>query len=396
MELGPGALAPRLVEGLVLLGTVASFERAPALLAFFTGVTVGEETARRVTEAAGAAQVALETAEADRLARELPPPPAGPAVQQLSLDGAMVPLVGGAWGEVKTLALGTVAATPDGPRATELSYFSRLAEAEAFRHLARVELHRRGTARAGRVCAVQDAAEWQRRFVDRHRPDAVRILDFPHAAEHVSAAARAVLGAGTAAVSAWLAAHLHALKHGDPDRVLAALRALPVGAARDPDAAVATVAGYLEPRRDQLRYAEFRARGYPIGSGAVESANKLVVEARLKGSGMHWARPNVNPMVALRNVLCGERWDRAWPTIWARLRREAAARRHRAHVARHPAPAPPPDVATPTPVATAPTPARPPATRPKRVVDGRPTTAHPWNRRFLSPRPATTAPDAIL
>lgn len=382
----------------MLLGTVAPFERAPALLAFFTGVTVGEETARRVTEAAGAAQVALETAEADRLARELPPPPAGPAVQQLSLDGAMVPLVGGEWAEVKTLVLGTVAVGPGGPRATELSYFSRLAEAEAFRHLARGELHRRGTARAGRVCAVQDAAEWQRRFVDRHRPDAVRILDFPHGAEHVSAAAQAVLGAGTAALSEWLGAQLHELKHGDPDRVLAALRALPVAAARDPDAAAATVAavlGYLEPRRDQLRYAEFRALGYPIGSGAVESANKLVVEARLKGSGMHWARPNVNPMVALRAILGSARWDDAWPGIWAHLRRQAADRRHHAHAARRPAPAP-------TPVPAAPPPDRPPPirpsqpARPKRIVDGHPTVQHPWKRRFLPPRPGAPAPDAKL
>jgi len=395
LELGPGALAPRLVEGLALLGTVASFERAPALLAFFTGVTVGEETARRVTEAAGAARVALETAEADRLARELPASPAGPAVQQVSLDGAMVPLVGGEWAEVKTLVIGTVAAGPDGPRATELSYFSRLAEAAAFGHLARVELHRRGTERAGRVCAVQDAAEWQRRFVDRYRPDAIRILDFPHGAEHVAAAAQAVLGAGTAATSEWLAAQLHELKHGDPERVLAALRALPVATAPDPDAAAVTVAavlGYLEPRRDQLRYAEFRALGYPIGSGAVESANKLVVEARLKGSGMHWARPNVNPMVALRNVLCSEHWDQAWPTIWARLRREAADRRHHARAARRPIPvpapaAPPPDRPPPRPDAPA---------RPKRVVDGRPTPQHPWKRRFLIPRSASHAPNAKL
>src|SRR5687767_7603307 len=93
LELGPGPLDPHLAEGLVLLGTSPTFERAPALLAFFARVTVGPETARRLTEAAGAAQVALETAEADRLARELPLPPPGPAVQQLSLDGAMVPLV---------------------------------------------------------------------------------------------------------------------------------------------------------------------------------------------------------------------------------------------------------------------------------------------------------------
>jgi hypothetical protein len=46
---------------------------------------------------------------------------------------------------------------------------------------------------------------------------------------------------------------------------------------------------YLEKRYEQMRYAQFVASSYPIGSGMVESGNKLVVEARLKGAGMHWA-----------------------------------------------------------------------------------------------------------
>ena len=65
--------------------------------------------------------------------------------------------------------------------------------------------------------------------------------------------------------------------------------------------------------------AEFDAAGYPVGSGMVESANKLVVEARLKGSGMHWARANVNPLLALRSAICSGRWPEVWPRIWQGL-----------------------------------------------------------------------------
>ena len=83
---------------------------------------------------------------------------------------------------------------------------------------------------------------------------------------------------------------------------------------------------YLEKRREQLRYAEFIRAGYPIGSGVVESANKLVVEARLKGSGMHWADAQVNPMLALRNVVCSDRWDEAWDQISEQLRHQARER----------------------------------------------------------------------
>ena len=88
-----------------------------------------------------------------------------------------------------------------------------------------------------------------------------------------------------------------------------------------------TSLGYLEKRRDQIRYVEFQAQGYPIGSGAVESANKLVVEARLKGLGMHWARAHVDPMLALRTVVCSDRWEEVWPQISQRLREKARERR---------------------------------------------------------------------
>ena len=61
-----------------------------------------------------------------------------------------------------------------------------------------------------------------------------------------------------------------------------------------------------------MQYPTFLAAGWPIGDGAVESGNKLVVEARLKGSGMHWAWPHVDPMLALRNIVCNDRWDEDW------------------------------------------------------------------------------------
>ena len=109
--------------------------------------------------------------------------------------------------------------------------------------------------------------------------------------------------------------------------MLATLRGLQDSLVGHPEAlaTVATSLQYLETRRAQIAYADFAAAGLPIGSGSVESANKLVVEARLKGSGMHWAPAQVDPMLALRNVVCNDRWAEAWPQIAAQLR--ATARR---------------------------------------------------------------------
>lgn len=64
-----------------------------------------------------------------------------------------------------------------------------MADAETFTHQAYVETYRRGTETAKVVCTVQDGAEWEQGLVDVLRPDAVRILDFPHAVEHLTSAA---------------------------------------------------------------------------------------------------------------------------------------------------------------------------------------------------------------
>lgn len=198
------------MQAVVLLGAWLPFERVPEILAFFTGAQISAETARRLTESAGKAQTTVEEAEVERLERETPACPPGPAVQQASADGAMVQRKDGQWLEVRTLVVGAVETRvgPDGQRqahARDLSYFSRQVNAETFTRLALVELHRRGTERAGVVVAPMDGAEWEQSFLDVHRPDAVRILDFPHAVEHLATAVQAVYGEGTPASQAWLA-----------------------------------------------------------------------------------------------------------------------------------------------------------------------------------------------
>ncbi len=381
MGLLPGQLTPRLQESLVRLGTWMPFAQAADALAFFTGVTASEATARRTTEGAGAAYEVVQTAAVEALEAELPAAPSGPRVQLLNVDGAMVPLRHHEWAEVKTLAIGTVT-SPVQERGEwvvhteELSSFSRLTDAETFGRVALVETHRRGTETAKTVWAVSDGAEWIRGFVDLHRPDAVRILDFPHALSYVAQAGQAVFGEENEAFTPWFTTQRQRLHHGDPEEVLQALRRLAATATRRRAASAATTVqeslGYLATRRRMLDYAGFQARGYPIGSGSVESANKLVVERRLKGAGMPWARAHVNPMVALRAMACSDRWQEAWLQIAQYCQHQARAHRWQHQRARRqakasvPAPLPqsaPPAVRTPAPAQAArpaPRRARPP------------------------------------
>ncbi len=400
----PGAFAPSLVADAVRLGTWMPFNRIPAVLEGFVGTLLSEATIRRLTEGAGAAYVAVQTAEVERLEHTGEAPPVGPAVLQVSVDGAMVPLKGkGEWAEVKTLAVGSIDATSTGPMAVDLSYFSRRAHHVTFTRLATVETHRRGMETADTVCGVVDGADWCQQFFDTHRLDAVRILDFSHAAGYLAQIAQAAFGPGTADTTTWLETQRHALKHQSLAGVLASIRTLQATVAARSDGAVAAEViakclTYFEKRQAQLTYALFQQQGYPIGSGIVESANKLVVEYRLKGAGMHWAPEHVDPMVALRTVVCADRWDEAWPQISAALRRTHRARatqRHASRAARScvalpvassgPAMPPAPPVAAPS------TPLHPPLS----YGPGRPAPNHPWKRRFLLP--ARSAPaDAKL
>jgi hypothetical protein len=377
----------------VHLSTWMPFERAATELAHFTRVEVSDTSVRRHTEAAGAAYVAVQTAELERLERERPLGPHGPDVLQVSADGAMVPLVGGEWAEVKTVAIGRVEVVPDRDgvaqaHARDLGYFSRLADAETFTREAWVELYRAGIARSTTVCGVMDGADWEQTFLDVHRPDAVRILDFPHAVEYLTKAAQSTWCVDAAKADAWVEQQAHSLKHDEHGAatVLKALAHLPVDQATDrraADQARDTALNYLTKRLNQIQYAAFQAQGFPIGSGSVESANKLVVEARLKGSGMHWARAHVNSLVALRTIACADRWAEAWPHIERHLRdhaRQVRARRQRQRRAPQPA-ACPTTVSAPGKASRAPRIV--PPDRSPRMMNGRPTAHHPWKKRPL-------------
>lgn len=330
LALWPGPLTPSLQEAVVRLGTRMPFASVVQELAALKHVTTTEPTVRRHTETAGAAYVAWQTAEVARVEHTLPAVPEGARRQLLSADGAMVPLIHGEWAEVKTVAIGEIQppVMENGEavvHTSQLSYFSRLTEAETFTHLATVETQRRGTERAETVCAVNDGAEWIQGFIDVQRHDAVRILDFSHAAGYVSQVGQAVLGDATAEFKVWLATTLHELKHDSPDQVVQTLRdmqhKLEAGAASAEILdEVRGAINYLDKRRAQMEYRRFQAAGYPIGSGSVESGNKVVVEARMKGAGMHWAPPHVNPLLALRNILCSDRWEQDWPQIAMRVR----------------------------------------------------------------------------
>jgi len=147
----------------------------------------------------------------------------------------------------------------------------------------------------------------------------VRILDFPQAAEHGAQLLQAAEKSGLPFPPDMLARCLHILQHRGPCLLLRMADRLPKHLAEHEG--IREHLGYLRKREALMQYPHFREHGWPIGSGMVESANKLVVEARLQGSGMHWHPSNVNPMLALRHGVCSQRWQETWHVAGSQARK---------------------------------------------------------------------------
>lgn len=401
---------PRVAEVVARLGTSLPFAEAAGLLNKVLGVTLSETTERRQTYAAGAAALAVEAAEVERVERDLPVAATPPERLQASFDATKVSLVGGEWTDVKLgvfsdLVPGHAADGQPVLQATGHSYAARWEPADRFTRTVTLEASRRGLDEAGLVLSPNDGADWIQGLLDGVAPRAVRILDEMHAAEHLGVIAGLVFGGGTAAAADWVAQQRTRLRTEPPEEVLAELARCQMRGPRpgtspgpdgtDPAQLLAREVAYFHKRADQIRYAEFRQQEYPIGSGTVESGHRVVIGARCKGAGQHWEPAHLNPLLALRTTLCNDRWDATWPTIAAHRRATAQAaclqrqRRHRVTrlvscLRQLPAASPPAAAsALPAPVAE-PTPLPPPVARPRKTS--------PWRRSnalfFLKDRSA--------
>jgi hypothetical protein len=409
-ELGllPGNLAPRQQEHVIHLACWMPFDKAAGMAEKLLGLQTNGETARRLSERTGrwmeeAQTAALSSEEEDEEEQK-------DHLQRcaFSVDGAMVPLTHNQWVEGRTLAIGE----PQEKRGAKgerevhvgkLSYFSRIADASTFTDLAQVEMRRRGVYEAKQASATVDGADWCQTFTDMHRPDAVRILDFPHGSEHINALLEALRKTGLHFPDAMLERSLHVLKHRGPRPLLRMADRLPDDLTEKEE--VRLQLNYLCKREAMMQYPQFRRDGWPIGSGMVESANKNVVEARLKGTGMHWERKNVNPMLALRNAVCNERWQEMWQKAYrqyslqeaslrtARIEQRAEARRAKSEASRVQSPASPASPNSPSQPASEDKPLQPASQKisppvsqspspPAATLPGssRPSAHHPWKR----------------
>jgi hypothetical protein len=157
------------------------------------------------------------------------------------------------------------------------------------------------------VVIVGDGAEWiwnrATMFVRR-----CEILDFWHALEHAWEFARLRYGTGSAQADRWVHDTAGKLRAGKVDEVIEALKRLRPKTPELRESLQALIRYYSE-NATRMRYDEYLRLGYGIGSGAVESAHKQVVHARMRQAGMRWSEAGARRLLALRLLLLNQNWE---------------------------------------------------------------------------------------
>ena len=311
------SVTPGVLRMVGIVGAELSFEKGGAFLKDLAGLSVSPKQVERIAEALGE-----EIAGDERTFME--PDPAGslPSVLYLGLDGTGIPMRpeelvdrpgkqpdgSSRTREVKLCVLWSAETTDeegipvrDEGSATYSAAIESAAstetEGESSEFAARVlrETTRRQFGQVKTQVAIGDGAHWIWNIVGEHFPHATQILDLFHAKEHLGTVGKEIFGSESERSRQWIKARHEELDSGKIDEIIGALKIY----ASHFDEARKCI-GYLEENRSRMRYPEFRAKGFCVSSGIVESGCKNVIGSRLKQSGMHWSLEGSNAIIALR------------------------------------------------------------------------------------------------
>lgn len=334
LGLSTADLTPAAAEVVCRAGVQDSFAVAAAkVLARLAGLRVSESTAERATEAAGRR---LAAAQAMGQTFGAPAPWAwhrdaeGQTVAYVSVDATGVGQQGpgGQAAEGRMAYVGMVYnpvpedrapwADPRGGRpAWQARYVAQVQPLAALAEPLRRQGGQVGMDRAERWLALSDGGAGLEDFLRANFPrgEAV-ILDFYHVTEYLGKLAQALHPGREAEAETWRQQWCSRLKAEGGAAVREALRGLDLRGRAAAGAARAEVVTYFATQVHRMDYPAYRAKGWQIGSGPVESAGKTVVGQRLKGGGMRWGADGADAVCHLRALFRSE--GDQWAAFWGR------------------------------------------------------------------------------
>ena len=334
LDLRADRLSPAARQVVCLAGATSSFaESADRVLEIMAGLRQSESTVERVCEAVGAAvgerRAAGETFGADTQ-WSWHKDAAGKTCAVVSADATGVPQQGpgGVTADGRMVYVGMVYnpvpaererwAIPAGRRPDfQARYVTSLAGGlHGLATPLRAQGGQVGMDAADRWLAISDGGSGLEDFlrVNFPRVDAI-ILDYFHVAERLHDFAKVYIPSDLAEAKRVADDWCQRLKTEGGPAVRRHLEDLDwTGRPAKARAAHAELIGYLRNHEHRMDYPRYLANGWPIGSGPVESACKLVINQRLKGSGMRWGEPGSDGMAHLRALYRSEpsQWQAYW------------------------------------------------------------------------------------
>jgi hypothetical protein len=320
-------ISPGLMPLVCLAGTLLPFaDAAQDLLQRFAGVRVSPSTVLRDTEAEGTRLRAQQ--KEGRMVEPTQPEThwQGPRVQNqpvayVGLDAFSVPMQGiGASKAEHRMLYTALLYTPDKEHSRYLVDFELDALAEQVRFQARAL----GIAQVSDLIAITDGGNGLEEALQRHLAEHLQtILDWYHAAEHLSDFAKVWHSRDEAARQLW-AQQAHGLLYEQGGAALLThLRGivLPPTAPAEVAEALRKLIGYFENNCHRTDYPSYRAKGWDIGSGPTEAGCKII-GARLKGSGMRWVEDGAVAVATLRALYVSG--GKVWDGFWSQPRRRVA------------------------------------------------------------------------
>jgi hypothetical protein len=289
---------------MVYAGTLDCYGRCGEIIEKFLSIAVSETQVYRLTDVYG--EQVGETV--DFTQRTEPPLPAAD-VLYVEADASMILTREEEWKEVKVgrLFKASDCLHPQGKPGviTHSQYLSHLGGYRTFTRQME-ELIESYTLRQAQVVFLSDGAPWLRNWIADAFPEAVSILDFYHLMEHVYGFAEAFFEDKGVATQ-WVETQKELFLQGQAGEVVMNIEMLPPY--KQKQSTKAKLLAYLEANFERMDYKHYQSIGCGIiGSGAIESAHRTVVQKRMKLSGQRWSKKGATNMLNLRVVYMNNQW----------------------------------------------------------------------------------------
>ena len=174
------------------------------------------------------------------------------------------------------------------------------------------EAQRGGLGRAKEALVLGDGIPWIWNLARERWSYARQLLDFYHGSEHLWTLGRACHGEDEPETEPWVEQRLHQLRHGQESSVLEEIAGLK-GPRGQKGQMVRKERNYFAGHAKRRNYQEISDRGWPIGSGAVESACRQS-QCRFKRPGQFWTQQGLRHLSALDEARRNGHWDQLWRT----------------------------------------------------------------------------------